>query len=237
MAIYGTVITQDSLHYLPNTHVINKRTATGTITNGLGEFLITGKVDDTLVFSNVSFQFYYHKITGREADNLIIKLKTRNFLLNEVSVSAYKLTSNDPKPMAIGKPMVPRNEDIYTPHQVPATLGNPIDLLYQMFSSRAKQIEKLQQLYIEDYYRQKLKQGNNRTILTDLTGLDRQELEQFMFYCKYADTYISTLNDYDFLMSLMACYQQYQRELQVNQLLDEQSGGKNTEGSSERFKD
>ena len=98
-------------------------------------------------------------------------------------------------------------------------------------------MEKLQQLYIEDYYRQKLKQGNNREILAGLTGLDRQELEAFMFYCKYSDTYISTLNDYDFLVSLMSCYNQYQRDQEVNQLIEEQAGSDAAKKSSERFKD
>ncbi len=188
----------------------------------MGEFLIRANIGDTLVFSNVSFQFYYHKITGNEPENLIIKLKTRNYLLNEVSVSAYKLTSNDPKPMAIGKPMIPRNEDIYDPQTLAPTLGNPIDYLYNLFSSHAKELEKLQQLYVEDYYRQMLKKGNNREILVELTGVPRHELEAFMFYCKYSDTYISTLNDYDFMVSLMACYAQYEREKAVDQLINEQ---------------
>lgn len=235
ITIYGTVLSQDSVKYISNTHVINKTTYTGTITNGIGEFLIQGEVGDTLVFSNVSYQFYYHTITGTEPENLIIQLKTRNYLLDEVSVTAYKLTSNDPKPMVIGKPMIPRNEDLVSPRALPPTLANPIDFLYAAFSRRSKEIEKLRQLYAEDYYKRKLKEGNNRETLVALTGLDRQELEVFMFYCKYAETYISTLNDYEFLISLLNCYDQYQRERTVNQLLEEQEVQQKIEG--ERFRE
>lgn len=238
VVIYGTVYTQDSVKRLPNTHVINKRTYAGTITNGIGEFRMGARVGDTLVFSNVSYSFYYHTVTGKEGDNLIIKMKMRNFLLDEVSVTAYKLTSNDPKTMPIGKPMIPKNEDIRTPESLAPTLGNPVDYLYYLFSRRPKQLEKLRQLQAEDYYRRKLTEGNNRQILVELTGLPREELEAFMFYCKYADTYINTLNDYDFLISLLKCYDQYIRDQEVNQLLDEQDiQQKAKEAQGERFSD
>lgn len=238
VVIYGTVFTQDSVKRLPNTHVINKRTYAGTITNGLGEFRIDAFAGDTLVFSNVSFQFYYHKVTGKEGDNLIIKMQTRNYLLSEVSVTAYKLTSNDPKTMPVGKPMIPRNEDIRTPEALAPTLGNPVDYLYYLFSRRPKQLEKLRQLQAEDYYRRKLTEGNNREILVELTGLPREELEAFMFYCKYSDTYINTLNDYQFLQSLLQCYDQYVREQEVNQLLNDQETQKKVnEAKGERFTD
>jgi hypothetical protein len=238
VVIYGTVFTQDSAKRLPNTHVINKRTFAGTITNGLGEFRMGARVGDTLVFSNVSFQFFYHKVSGNEGNNLIVRMKTRNYLLNEVSVTAYKLTSNDPKTMPIGKPMIPRNEDIRTPEALAPTLGNPVDFLYYLFSRRPKQLEKLRQLQAEDYYRLKLTEGNNRAILVELTGLPREELEAFMFYCKYSDTFINTLNDYQFLQSLLQCYDQYVREQEVNQLLNDQETQKKiNEAQGERFTD
>lgn len=234
-AIYGTVMSQDSMYLLPNTHVINKRTYQGTITNQNGEFAIEGEIDDTIVFSNVSFKFYYYKITGSEPDNLIIKLETRNYLLDEVSVSAYRLTSNNPKPMAVGKPMIPKTSDIKTPQAVAPTLANPVDFLYYLFARHPKQLEKLRQLYAQDYYKQKLQEGNNREILVRLTGMPKQELEEFMFYCKYADTHIRTINDYEFLRSLLACYDEYEKDKSLNQLLDEQEVQEKTQG--ERFKD
>lgn len=229
----------DSTMLIPNTHVINKRNYAGTITNGIGEFMMAARVGDTLVFSNVSFQFYYYQVTGNEPDNLIIKLRTRNFLLDEVSVTAYKLTSNDPKPMPVGKPMIPSNDEIRTPQAIAPTIGNPVDYLYYLFSRRAKQLERLRTLQMEDYYRQKLRQGNNRAILEQLTGLPKEELERFMFYCKYSDTYINTLNDYEFLISLLHCYDQYERDKAVEQLLNEQEKQKQVEKATqeERFID
>ena len=235
--IYGTVVSQDSTKRLPNTHVINKSTYAGTITNGIGEFLMKAQVGDTLVFSNVSYQFFYYQVTGKEGDNLLVKMQTRNYLLDEVSVTAYKLTSNDPKPMAIGEPMIPKNEDIFTPEPLAPTLANPIDFLYYLFSRRPKQLEKLRELHQQDYYKRKLQEGSNREILVQITGLPKEELEAFMFYCKYADTYINTLNDYEFLMSLLACYEEYEREKAVEQILKDQETQQQIKRQTERFND
>lgn len=236
--LYGRVVSQDSIKALPNTHVINKRSYTGTITNGLGDFRIEGRVGDTIVFSNVSYQFHYHTITGEENFNLTIAMKVRNYLIDEVSVDAYRLTSNDPKPMAVGKPMIPRNEDIKTPVPVTPTLANPVDYLYYLFARRPKQFEKLRELYAEDAYRDKLREGNNREIVVMLTGIDREELEAFMFYCKYSGTSINLMNDYEYVMSLLRCYDQYERERAVREILDQQ--GKSEEAQriiQERFRD
>ena len=37
---------------------------------------------------------------------------------------------------------------------------------------------------------QGMEEGNNRTILEDLTGIPKEEMEAFMFYCKYSETQI-----------------------------------------------
>lgn len=237
IVIYGEVVSQDSTKRLPNTHVINKSSFAGTITNGLGEFLMRANVGDTIVFSNISYQFYYYTVTGNEENKLTIQLQTRNYLLDEVSITAYKLTSNDPKPMAIGEPMIPRNEDLKTPEALAPTIANPVDFLYYLISRRPKQLEKLRELYQQDYYKRKLQEGNNRDILVELTGLPKEELAAFMFYCKYADTYINTLNDYEYLLSLLSCYEQYEREKAVEQILKEQEVEQQMEFQNQRFKD
>lgn len=236
VVIFGRVITQDSGKAISNTHVINKNTYAGTITNGIGEFKMEARVGDTLVISNVSYQFYYHKVTGKEPNTLIIKMIERNYLLDEVSITAYNITSNNPKPMTIGEPMVPKNEDLHYPEPLAPTLANPVDYLYYLFARRPKQLEKLRQLEREDYYKKKLQEGNNREVLVAVTGLPREELEAFLFYCKYSETHINTLNDYDLLVSLLACYDAYEREKAVNEILEQQEVQQKIEQTT-RFKD
>ena len=133
--------------------------------------------------------------------------------------------------------MIPKNENLQQTEPLAPTLGNPVDYLYYLFSRRPKQLQELKRLYAEDYYKRKLQQGNNRDMLIKITGIPREELEAFMFYCKYSDVYIRTMNDYEFLMSLLACYDQYEREKAINKVLDEGGIEKKVDPESERFID
>ena len=210
----GTVLDRDSSFAIPNTYIVNNKTFVGTVTNGIGYFEITVAKGDTLVISNVGFQFLYIPVDSALVANIkneqVYKLLPRNFLLDEVSI--YAITSNNPRTMPQSKPRVPSNQDIRMPSMVAPTLANPLDLLYYSFGKRPKQLAALRKLQQEDYYRSKLEEGNNREILEELTGIPKQEMEAFMFYCKYSDTQIRTFNDYQFLVSLLDCYELYKRE-------------------------
>ena len=234
--IYGQVIDEKSKEPIPNVHVINKTTFVGTVTNGQGFFHMEITYFDTLIFSNLGYAYSYYRHSKDKEGQVIIALKEKNYLLEEVSVYTYQMTSNDPKPMNISKPMIPRNEDINYPDPVKPTLANPVDLLYYMFGSRPRQMRKLRELQIQDQYRHMLKEGNNREILTELTGMDKDELEAFMFFCKYSRTQINTMNDYDFLLSLMNCYEEYLRIQEREQILREKESKPRETQTKERFK-
>ncbi|MEC8458903.1 MAG: carboxypeptidase-like regulatory domain-containing protein [Bacteroidota bacterium] len=209
----GSVLDKDSSFALPNSYVVNNKTFAGTVTNGIGYFEIPVTKGDTIVFSNVGYQFKYLGIDSNVISNIktaiTIKLSPRNYLLDEVSI--YAITSNNPRTMPQSKPSVPSDDEIRIPQAVAPTLANPLDLLYYSFGKRPKQLAALRRLQREDYYRQKLEEGNNRESLEELTGIPREEMEAFMFYCKYSDTKIRTLNDYQFLISLLECYEEFER--------------------------
>lgn len=209
----GTVVDRDSSFALPNSYVVNNKTFAGTVTNGIGYFEISVAQGDTLVISNVGYQFKYIAIdsamVAQAKKEKTFKLIPRNYLLDEVSI--YAITSNNPRTMPQRKPRVPINSDIRTPESIAPTLANPLDLLYYSFGKRPRQLAALRKLQQEDYYRRKLEEGSNREILEQLTGIPKEEMEAFMFYCKYSDTEIKTFNDYQFLVSLLSCYEEYER--------------------------
>lgn len=210
----GTVVDRDSSFALPNSYVVNNKTFAGTVTNGIGYFEISVAQGDTIVFSNVGYQFKYlaidSAVVAKIKEERLIKLVPKNFLLDEVSI--YAITSNNPRTMPQAKPRVPSNADIRIPEAVAPTLANPLDLLYYSFGKRPRQLAALRKLQQEDYYRRKLEEGSNREILEELTGIPKAEMEAFMFYCKYSDAEIRTFNDYQFLVSLLDCYELYERE-------------------------
>jgi hypothetical protein len=42
-----------------------------------------------------------------------------------------------------------------------------------------------------------------------------------MFYCKFARVNMYSLNDYEFLLSVQACYRQYVKERELDGFLDQ----------------
>lgn len=219
--VQGLVLSADSLRPIPDTHVINVRTEKGTLTNARGAFEIEANPGDTLVFSNIAFSYLYWRVPENGGKHQIL-LKSRNYLLDEVSIFTYQLTTNEPKEMVLNAPLYPEVGDYPYPTNRPApTASQPLDALYEAFGSKPNQIRKLQEQLAKASFRDKLKSGNNRRALMELTGLKKEELEQFLFYCQYSPYFIQTSSDYAFLISLLRCFEEYERTKEVENILRE----------------
>lgn len=232
--VYGRVLDTNKAVPLSNVHVVNKRNYVGTVTNANGFFYIEIEKGDSVVFSSLGYDYYYYITQIKPVGLVTIYMEEKVYFLNQVDVSAYKLTSNDPKEIKMGKPMIPKDEDIRYPTAKAPTLANPIDLLYSLFDNRAKQLKALQELQAQDAYKTKLQEGTNRETLTNMTGLSKDELEEFLFFCKYTKVQISTMNDYALLMSLMQCYDEYLRIKEREEILEEYEKAETP--TEERFK-
>lgn len=222
----GRVLSADSAKPIQDCYVINAKTHKGTNTDVFGFFEIYMNPTDTLVISNVQYMFGYYWVDSGQAissERVIIRLEPRNYLLDEVSLFSHGLTTNKPKPMPIGKPRVPSNAETTIRPMAMPSYTSPVDMLYYYFGSKPKQIRELMKLQREDAYRQQLKQGSNRQILMEVTGLSAEEIEELAFYCKYTKTRISTMNDYELLMSILSCYNQFLQENGAEDILDQQS--------------
>tara|TARA_R110002072_G_scaffold43789_6_gene123028 strand:- start:352 stop:1071 length:720 start_codon:yes stop_codon:yes gene_type:complete len=221
--LYGTIKDKQTEENIPEVHVINKRTLKGTVSNREGEFLIKLQFGDTIVFSNISYKYLYFVYNDSSAllENTLVEMEEQNYLLHEVSIFSYELTSNAPKEMKIDEPLYPSNDEIGDGKIIRASPSNPAEYLYNLFGSKPKQLRKLAILKAEDAYREKLEVSNNRESVISLTGLSKDELEAFMFYCKFTQVRMNHLNDYDFLLAVQRCYAQYVRDKELEGFLEQ----------------
>lgn len=219
----GTILDKQTKETVSEVHVINKRTYEGTVTNRNGEFLIKLKFGDTIVFSNISFKYLYfvYNDSASLLENTLVEMEEQNYLLHEVSIFSYELTSNEPKQMKIEDPLYPSNDEISDGRIIKAGASNPAEFLYNLFGSKPRQLRKLAILKAEEAYREKLKESNNRESVITLTGLSKVELEAFMFYCKFSKVRMNHLNDYDFLLSVQRCYAEYVRDKELEGFLEQ----------------
>ncbi len=213
---------------VPDVYVVNMRSELNVLSNERGFFRIAVEPGDSIVFSHLAYDFTYVKVPDTINEKIVrmVKMKPRNYLIDEVSVNAYKLTTNLPRRMPLEEPNIPDEENISYPQDMAQpSLSSPVDLLYYYFGSRPRQLRELRRLQAENEYRQKLRQGNNREILMEVTGLTAQELEAFAWSCKFRDQPISTYNDYDLLVSLLNCYQAYLDEQAKDRVLNDAESG------------
>lgn len=219
----GWVIDAKTKETLPEVHVINKRSHKGTLTNGDGYFEIALQWGDTIIFSNIAYQYFHfvYRDSSTALTEVVISMEEQNYLLSEVAVTGYKLTTNKPRAVPLRKPNQPRNEELRSDEEMLNSLLTSGGMLYRLFSDRARQLALLRRLQLEDAYRAKLEESNNRVAVERLTGLDQSELEALMFYCKYAPGRISTLNDYEFLISVQYCFRQYLKDKEMESFLQQ----------------
>lgn len=202
-------------------HVVNKTTHQGTVSDDKGWFEIALQWGDTVVFSNISYKYYYfvYRDSASALQGVLIPMEEQNYLLNEVSIFSYKLSSNKDVEMKIKEPLYPSNKELRDGNIIRASVANPAEFLYNLFGSKPRQLRMLAQLRAEDAYRDKLQESNNRESVINLTGLSKAELEAFMFYCKYSPVHMKAMSDYDFLLSVQYCYHQYVKERELEEFL------------------
>ena len=195
---------------LENLHIVNMRTSKGTVSLSNGYFQINAESGDTLRISGLGFKNHYLYIDETyRAEIVKVMLAERVTELAQVDVTGYRLTTNNPRAMEIRQPLLPADKDIRMPGRSQATLSSPIDYLYQMFSSRHRQLEKLEQLEERDEFIERLDLNKNREILLELTGLDHEGLRMLIFYCQMSEDRIYSSSDYDLLASMMECYRSF----------------------------
>jgi len=208
----GYVTEEKSAERVPDVMIVNARSEERVATDRDGRFRIEGRLNDTLVFSRPGYGYRYQ--VARQADSVRVTLPPRNFLLEEVPVTAYKLTSNLPREMELKEPTRPTGSAIVVPKPKAPTIANPIDFLYDQFGDRPRQLRELAALAASDEYRTQLNESRNREALFELTGITEAKIEEVLLFCRYNQNAIRTATDYELLVSLIQCYQEFERRQQ-----------------------
>lgn len=210
--VSGKVVEEKTGERLAYVVVVNSRTEKSFTTSSNGVFIIQAKALDTLVLSCPSYSYHYKLVPPQYRpgkDTLQVVLVPQNFLLNEVPITAYRMTSNAPKAIKISPPARPTGKEIFTPISKAPTIANPIDFLYDQLGNRPRQLRELQALLEAESYREKLSKSTNRTALFELTGLNGERVEEFLLFCRLNKSQIKSATDYELLSSLLACFEEY----------------------------
>ena len=202
------MLDQSDVQPMSDVHVFNKNTNIVTITAKNGSFSIMGTKGDSIRISCIGYATYNTAITD-STDKPVIFLKPVAYDLGGVVIlpDTLKLSGI----AAVIRQAQEGNSSLRPSWGFGPVIGGPVTLLYNAFSKTAKQ---------ERVYRAKVMGtdddiviGNkfNGDIVKDLTGLQGDELINFMAWCGFSRKYLLAANNGQVEKNILDKWFQYKR--------------------------
>ncbi|QXP73843.1 carboxypeptidase-like regulatory domain-containing protein [Tenacibaculum sp. AHE15PA] len=222
----GQVIDADTQKPLSAAHILNLNTVTGTITNEKGIFELTSKANDTVLVSFIGFSSIKLKVTNDllKGNEVIISLREKPEEVKEVVIKSTELigvlevdVKQVPKDRfsRIHINGLPQTYEIGKPQKISspiAKLLNPVDLVYNLFGKKPKQLKKLKKLKKEDDLRKMLAGKFDREVMMEYLEMDRQELNKLLTDCDYSEYFIKKASDLQMIEAVLNCYENYKTQ-------------------------
>jgi hypothetical protein len=208
-------------------HIINRAKASGTISDSTGVFTIPAETGDTLFISAMGYQFDLVHVDSVTSDtSFVLNLVPRAYMLPEVVI--YELNTyekfkkrfvevevEDDRYHIPGlphfRPMgIPSLRDTNYIRNPLFALRSPISFLYYNFSRKEKNRRKYYQLLEEDELKRQARIKYPDELIMEVTDLEPEEIEDFLFFCDFNPRFILSLNDYEIINLIKEKYRQYQ---------------------------
>ena len=224
----GSVYDPVNKRRVPFAHIINQKKSLGTIGDTIGNFSIQADSGDVLFISAMGYQFDIQHVTAEMMDSqegIEIQLVPRAYMLPEVVI--YELntyTKFKKKFMEVeiedDRYVVPGLPDV-RPGRIPALLDtnvirhplfaiiHPISFFYYNFNKRQKNLR----LYLKLLDRDRLKAlaaiRYNKEVINSITGLEGEDLDDFIDFCKIPPEYVIRTNDYNLYILTLKLLEEY----------------------------
>ncbi|MEY4834226.1 MAG: hypothetical protein RI980_341 [Bacteroidota bacterium] len=204
--------------------VLNNNTSAVVLASENGDFEISAKTNDKLLFSHLGYNYAEVVVNQKwysEVQTIFLSLKENE--IETVLVTSYTLTGY----LEIDTKLIPVNENYryniaglnlgYEPgmkaknatENLLKSLSNPVDLVYSLFNSKEKDFKKLINLKNDTHFASILSNNTNREVLVMLLQLDKNEIDKILEKCNYSKNFINTASDLQVLDALATSYNDY----------------------------
>jgi len=208
ISLIGNVFDGISFFPVAEANIYNFNTKKYNFTNKEGNFEIISKVGDTIIVSKPAYKQILIVVTQEMFDKKQdIALFYKAIVLKEVRVYALPATYSEFKKEFVSvnfsditklmESTSLREEDRMRklsnnnlldliPGKVGQAIGHPISFLYDTFSRKAKMERLYQEMVENEKEAERLPQKYNRDLVTSITGLEGEDLLDFMTFCKFS---------------------------------------------------
>ncbi|OSY89254.1 TonB-dependent receptor [Tenacibaculum holothuriorum] len=220
----GQIVHSETKKPLSAAHILNLNTVVGTITNENGLFELAAKTNDTVLVSYLGFSSIKLRVTNDllKGNEVIISLVEKPEEVKEVVIKSTKLigilevdVKQVPKDRftRIHINGLPQTYEVGRPQRISsspiAKLLNPVDLVYNLFGKKPKQLRKLKKLKKEDDLRKMLAGKFDREVMMEYLEMDKQELTKLLEDCNYSEYFIKKASDLQMIEAVLNCYESY----------------------------
>lgn len=208
--INATVYDLFTARALPGVSVINTKWGQTIATDGLGRFSIKAMHNDTLFLFYPSYRTTKFSVADSMLKNeyeLKIGIEPLNTGLNQaVIIKAPKtLEQIEKERKELGKTPRELDKPIIEP------FSSPISALYDLFSQRAQEREKLKKQMVEDDRRKIFRELLDYYNENNLIDLPEEYYEDFTNYSKLSIDFLKTSSDYEITKTVVELYNKYAR--------------------------
>jgi hypothetical protein len=216
----GTIVDAENGNPLSGVHIISTNHA-GTTSDIDGNFNLELISGDTVQISHVGYTEYLVPIpdSAQQTIHLTIGLNPSLTELDEIVIHQWPATVKQLKQMILAAEVGEEEQVIIPgsyqgpPKPVQPGIGSPISFLQSKFSKKMRRrqefLEKRQQLESDHHALRRY----SPEFVKEVTGIeDKQELDEFMTFCKLSDVFIAEVSDYDLIVAINQCYKDFKTE-------------------------
>jgi hypothetical protein len=219
--INGFITTADSGKTIPFATIISRNTGKGVYSNFMGYYTLLVDRKDTLEVRALGFSNYYFTIPDNHNSPYFsynAALLPISYELTEIVFQPWSYENvlakarNIPLPgsanISISDPTIGLG---YAPNRsgVGLVLSGPFTALYNKFSRKGKEMERLRTLLSENDIPTEAAKKLTPEIIQKVTGLNYDDIQDFVKYCQMGADFVKTASTYDLMIAIDKCFSQF----------------------------
>ena len=223
ITLYGKLYDSKDFAPVEFAHIINLDSPYATISDSAGFFEIKLHPGDTLQMTSIGY--HNESITINKYLPAVfrsISMEQRTYDIASVEITPWG-SYRDFKNKFISLDLEDPEEDVHPllwqdlprkpleiePHH-PGVL-NPVSFLYDVFSGNREERRKYNEILRQKTKEQKIRSKYNKEIVGSLTGLEGEELEEFMEFCNFTEKELLNKTGYEILKEVKQKYQSFKK--------------------------
>ncbi|MBC7384082.1 MAG: carboxypeptidase-like regulatory domain-containing protein [Bacteroidia bacterium] len=212
----GFVIGADTSNTIPLANILKKPDGERYISNRYGAFGINVTENDTLQFSVIGYQSLNLPVKVYVVKNLVdpirVRLKPITYKLKELDVNYNKRKRDSVARQAAvilrTSPLL--NDYSHIDSWIAGSTGSPLTSLFEAGNSKLQEYYKLQRLMALYHEQVLVDEIYTINLIKRATGLDERRIPEFKKFCNLPHYFILNSNDYDLVVAIKSCYNDYQ---------------------------